>query len=108
MATVTSEISRFDAEKATNLTTDFLKRLGYRGSWLPLKVSMEGEVYIVEMSLQKKTAKVQINSSTKEIKEYEFQESEEETPSSFKSRAILLVVAIVGIAVIASKLLGVF
>ena len=39
----TAEVSRFDAENATNLTADFLKRLGYKGNWLPMKVSLEGE-----------------------------------------------------------------
>jgi hypothetical protein len=70
----TIEVSRFDAEKATSMTADFLKRLGYKGSWLPMKVSLDGELYVVEMMFQKLTAKVQINSKTKEIKEYEFQE----------------------------------
>ena len=66
---VTAEISRFDAENATSMTIDFLDRLGYKGKWLPLKVSRDGELFVVEMVLQKKTAKVQINSSTKDIKE---------------------------------------
>ncbi len=104
----TLEISRFDAENATSMTIDFLGRLGYKGKWLPLKVSLDGELYVVEMMLQKKTAKVQINSSTKEIKEYEFQETETESKSPIKSKGLIFLVAIVGIAVISAKFLGVF
>jgi hypothetical protein len=65
MSTETAEAPRFDAENATAMTADFLKRLGYKGSWLPMKVSLDGELYIVEMMFQKLTAKVQINSKTK-------------------------------------------
>jgi hypothetical protein len=105
----TVELSRFDAEKATSITADFLRRLGYKGSWLPMKVTLDGELYVVEMMFDKLTAKVQINSKTKEIKEYEFQQGEAEA-SSFplsKGKLILLVAAIsVGVAII--KLLGVF
>ena len=107
-AGITAEISLFDAEKATAMTIDFLQRLGYKGKWLPLKVSLDGELYVVEMALQKKTAKVQISSSTKEIKEYEFQDADTESKSSFKSKGLIFLVAIIGIAVLSAKLLGVF
>lgn len=107
--TATVEISRFDAEKATSITADFLRRLGYKGSWLPMKVTLDGELYVVEMMFEKLTAKVQINSKTKEIKEYEFQQGEAEEnrfPLS-KGKLIFLVAAIsIGIAIV--KLLGVF
>jgi len=53
MSTVTGEVSRFDAENATSMTQDFLKRLGYKGNWLPMKVSLDGELYVVEMMFQK-------------------------------------------------------
>ena len=69
---VSPEISRFDAENATALTVDFLKRLGYKCSWTPMKVSLDGELYVVEMTSLKSSAKVQINSKSKEVKEYEF------------------------------------
>ena len=102
------EISKFDAENATSMTIDFLKRLGYKGNWLPLKVSLDGDLYVVEMMLQKKTAKVQINSSTKDIKEYEFQEDEGEVKSPLKSKSLIFLIAIIGIAALSAKLLGVF
>jgi hypothetical protein len=43
MSTIPAEVSRFDAENATAMTADFLKRLGYKGNWLPMKVALDGE-----------------------------------------------------------------
>src|SRR5208337_4087386 len=107
MSTETAEVPRFDAENATNMTADFLKRLGYKGNWLPMKVSLDGELYVVEMMLQKLTAKVQINSKTKEIKEYELQEGEAATNSLFKSKGkIIFLVAAISIAIVVIKLIG--
>jgi len=109
MSTVTEEDSKFNAESATSVATDFLKRLGYKGSWLPMKVSLDGEFYVVEMMFQKSTAKVQINSKTKEIREYEFQEGEGETNSLFKSKGkLIFLVAAISIGIVVVKLLGVF
>ena len=110
MSTTPIEVSRFDAENAASMTADFLKRLGYKGSWLPMKVSLDGELFVVEMMFQKLTAKVQINSKTKEIKEYEFQEGEASTNSLFfKSKGkIIFLVASISVAVVIVKLIGVF
>jgi len=107
MSTETAEVPRFDAENATAMTADFLKRLGYKGIWMPMKVSLDGELYVVEMMFQKRTAKVQINSKTKEIKEYELQEGEAETKGFFRSRGMMLLVAAASIAVVVAALLGV-
>jgi hypothetical protein len=52
---------------------------------------------------------VQINSNTKEIKEYEFQESEEASNSLFKSKGkLIFLVAAISIAVVVMKVIGVF
>lgn len=106
---VSPEISRFDAENATALTADFLKRLGYKGVWLPMKVSLEEELYIVEMmNQQKKTAKVQINSATKEIREYEFAEEENESGGGISKGKLIFLMAAIGVSIALVKLLGVF
>ena len=80
-----------------------------------MKVSLDGELYVVEMMFQKLTAKVQINSKTKEIREYEFQEGEAATISLtplislFKSKGkIIFLVAAISVAVVIVKLIGVF
>jgi len=106
---VSPEISRFDAENATALTADFLKRLGYKGVWLPMKVSLDGELYIVEMlNQQKKTAKVQINATTKEIREYEFAEEENSSGGGISKAKLIFLMAAVGVSIAVVKLLGVF
>lgn len=103
------EVSRFDAENATALTVDFLKRLGYKGNWVPMKVALDGELYIVEMMFQKLSAKVQINSKTKEIKEYEFQEGEAANNSFLKSKGkIIFLVAAISAVIAVVKLIGIF
>jgi hypothetical protein len=109
MSVTAEQVSRFDAENATVMTADFLERLGYKGNWLPMKVSLDGELYVVEMMFKRLVAKVQINSKTKEIKEYELTKNEAETRSSFKSKwKIIFLVASIAIAVVALKLIGLF
>jgi hypothetical protein len=99
----------FDAENATAMTIDFLKRLGYKQIWQPMKVSLDGELYIVEMMFHTLNAKVQINSKTKEIKEYEFQGGEPAGGKTFfQSKLMMLIVAGIPTAILALKLIGVF
>ena len=109
MSTATTEVSRFDAENATSMTAEFLKRLGYKGNWMPMKVSLDGELYVVEMMMHKLSAKVQINSKTKEIKEYELQEGEAATNPLFKSKGkIIFLVAAISATIVLVKLMGIF
>ena len=108
MSTVTGEVSGFDAENATSMTQDFLKRIGYKGNWIPMKVSLDGELYVVEMMFKKLSAKVQINSKTKEIKEYEFQKNEEESKGILNSRIVMFLIVAGALVVVALKFLGVF
>jgi len=56
---------------------------------------------------QKLTAKVQINSKTKEIKEYELQEGEAESKGFFKSKGLIFLIAAASIGVAVAALLGV-
>ena len=105
---ISPEISKFDAENATSLTTDFLKRLGHKGNWLPMKVALDGELYVVEMMFQKLTAKVQINSKTKEIKEYEFQEGEKSSGIPLTKGKLIFLIAAISVGIVIIKLLGVF
>lgn len=66
---------KFEAEDATDLATDALRRLGLKNKITPTKVSVDGESYVVELNLQDKAAKVWVNTKTKEIREYEIQEA---------------------------------
>jgi len=97
-----------DAERFTSLAKDFLKRLGYKRSLRPVKATLEGENYIVEMESKKKTAKVQIHTKTNEIREFEIQEKVSAT--SFSMKHILLIVGISAsvVAVLVLKFIGIF
>jgi hypothetical protein len=100
------EISRYDAETATSQTLEFLKRLGRKESWSPTKVSLDGELYIVEMIFKQLTAKIQINSKTKEIKEYEFQQAETTKQPFINFKTIIFLGAGVGIGAVIMLLLA--
>ncbi len=111
MSSETEETFRLNAEWATSLAEDFLKRLGYKHGLLPKKVTLAGEKYLVEFDIDRRTAKVQIDTKTREIKEYEIQEAETNEGFSLSRKRILLIAgasAAASITVIALKLLGFF
>ena len=73
----------------------YVKRLGHKGL-RPTKVSADEEAYLVEVELKGKTAKIKIDSTTEEIKEYEIEAKAEETSSlPFSLKNILLTCGIV-------------
>jgi hypothetical protein len=94
MSSDSEQTVQLNAEWATSLAEDFLKRLGYKRGLLPKKVSLAGEKYVVEMVLKKRTAKVQIDTKTREIKEYEIQETETESGFSLSRRNMLLMLGV--------------
>jgi len=100
---------RLDAERVTWLAQGFLNRLGYKRAMLrPKKVTLEGEKYMVEVDVQKKTATVQVDLTTGEIKGFQIEESGE---SSFPlSRGMMLLIGgsigIVVAALVILKLMG--
>jgi hypothetical protein len=99
---------RFNAENVTNVATDFMTRLGYKQSNFPTKMYLDGETDVVELQLPEGTARVQIDSRTREVKAYEIQE--EESRLGFlksKMKLIMLLSSIVAI-VVALKLANVF
>jgi hypothetical protein len=109
VSSVPEATAQFNAESATALTADFLKRLGYKRGLRARKVSLTGETYVVEMDIEKKTAKVQIDSKTKEIKEYEIQEGENTSGSLMsKAKLPLLLISLAAIIVVALKLMSIF
>jgi hypothetical protein len=96
-AAVTSAVPKskeLNAEAVTTMTTAFLKRLGHKGGLKPKRVSLEGEVYTVEVETKKFTAVVRIGAGTREIKEYEVQPKGEESSFSFSPRLLLIVLAV--------------
>lgn len=68
-----------NAEHVTSIAIDFLKALGNKRGIRPKKVSLQGQVHIVELDIGKdKTAVVQIDAQSREIKEYEIKTKEKE------------------------------
>ncbi len=105
------ETKLLNAEEVTLIATNFLKRLGNKQGLKPIKASLEEDIYIVEVGLAKKTATVQIDATTEQIKEYEIKDKEQETPSSsflpLTPKNILLIAGIAGASVVVSAFLGI-
>jgi hypothetical protein len=92
---------RLDAERVTWLAQGFLNRLGYRRSALrPKKVTLEGERYLVEVDVHKRTATVQVDTTTGEIKGFQIEESGESSFPHLSRGVIILIIGLVGIAII--------
>jgi len=103
------ETQLLNAEDVTRIATNFLRRLGNKHGLKPIKASLQGERYVVEVELKKKIATVQIDAANEEIKEYEIKDIVKETSSSFPltRKNILLICGIVAISIFVSGLLGV-
>ena len=103
---------RLDAERVTWLAQGFLNRLGYRRTSLrPKKVTLEGERYMVEVAVQKRTATVQVDIATGEIKGFQIEETGESSFPQFSRGTVLLIGGLVGITIItvfSLKYLGFF
>jgi hypothetical protein len=90
---------KMNAEVVTTMTTAFLKRLGHKSGLKPKRVSLEGDVYTVEVDTKKFTAVVRIDAETREIKEYDVQPKGEESSFFSLSPKFILTVIIISAAV---------
>lgn len=91
-----------NAEHATSIAIDFLKTLGNKRGIKPKKVSLQGQVYIVELDIGKdKTAAVQIEAQTREIKEYEIKTKEKEESEHSLPLSPKMLIMIFGVSVAA-------
>lgn len=94
VTTTESEPKALDAEEVTTIATTFLKRIGHRGSLNPKRVSVEEDLFTVEVEMKKFTATVKISALNREIREYDVQPKSEEAPSSFSPKLIMTVTII--------------
>ena len=105
------ETKLLNAEEVTLIATNFLKRLGNKQGLKPIKASLEEDVYVVEVGLIKKTATVQIDATTEQIKEYEIKDKKQETSSSsslpITPKNILILAGISVGSIVVSALLGI-
>jgi len=80
-----------DAEEVTTIATTFLRRIGHKGKLNPKRVSMEEDLFTVEVETKKSTAIVKISVLTREIKEYDVTPKSEEGSSSINPKFIITV-----------------
>jgi hypothetical protein len=99
---------RFNAKNTANVATDFMTRLGYKQGQFPTKLYVDGETDVVELKLQEGTARVQIDTKTKEVKEYEIQEAEARLGFLTSKRKLLLFLSSIVTIVVVLKLINIF
>ena len=106
VTSATTQLRKLNAEVVTTMTTSFLKRLGHKGGLKPKRVSLEGEVYTVEVDTKKFTAVVRVGAETREIIEYDVQSKSEESFFSSCSPKPLLIVFVISAIVNVGLYLG--
>jgi hypothetical protein len=84
-----------NAEAVTSMSASFLKRIGHKGSLKPKRVAVEGDLYTVEVEMKQFTATVKVDSTTRQIKEYDVQPKGEESSLASLSPKTLLTMIIV-------------
>jgi hypothetical protein len=89
------EEKELNAEAVTSMSASFLKRIGHKGSLKPKRVSVEGDLYTVEVEMKQFTATVKVDSTTRQIKEYDVQPKGEESSLASLSPKTLLTMIIV-------------
>ena len=91
-----AKIRPLNAEQATAIAVDFIRRLENKRKLKPKSATLQNQIYIVEVELKKAMAKIQIDSNTKEIKEYSIESKTEETstfPINFKAVLLMMVIS---------------
>lgn len=107
------ETKFLNAEEATLIAARFLNRLGNKQDLKPIKASLEeNDIYVIEVGLAKKTATVQIDATTEQIKEYEIKDIEQEKPPPatflpLTRKNILILAGTAAASVVISALLGI-
>jgi|WetSurMetagenome_2_1015567.scaffolds.fasta_scaffold377642_2 hypothetical protein len=100
-----------NAESVTAMSANFLKRIGYKGGIKPKRVSLEGDLYTVELEMSKFTATVKVDVLVRKIKEYDVQpKSEESALATLSPKTLIMMVVVSSIVTVglsfAFKILG--
>ncbi len=95
LASAVPEVKELNAEAVTSMSANFLKRIGHKGGLKPKRVSLEDDLYTVEVELKQFTATVKVDAVTRQIKEYDVQPKSEESSLSSLSPKTLLTMIIV-------------
>ena len=81
------------------MSAAFLKRIGHKGGLKPKRVSLEGDLYTVEVEMKQFTATVKVDTITRQIKEYDVQpKSEESSLSSLSPKTLITMIIVSSIA----------
>jgi hypothetical protein len=95
------DTKELNAEAVTTMTAEFLQRIGHKGGMKPKRVSLEGDIYTVEVELKQFTATVKVDVKSHEIKEYDVQpKSEESSFSMFSPKSLMPMIVISSIVTV--------
>ena len=99
-----------NAEAVTTMTASFLNRIGHKGPVTAKRVSLEGDLYTVEVDLKHVSATVKVDLKRREVKEYDIQPKSQESSSSFSPKSLVPMFAVASIVTVglyfALKILG--
>jgi hypothetical protein len=81
-----------NAENVTSIAVSFLKRIGNKSGLKPKRVTLEENLYVVEVEMKKFSAVVRVDSESHEIRGYEIQpKTEESSPLSISPKLLLVI-----------------
>jgi hypothetical protein len=81
-----------NAENVTSIAVSFLKRIGNKSGLKPKRVTLEENLYVVEVEMKKFSAVVRVDSESHEIRGYEIQpKTEESSPLSISPKILLVI-----------------
>ena len=84
------QVKELNAEAVTGMATGFLKRIGHKGTLKPKRVSLEENLYTVEVELKKFSATIKVDKETRQIKEYDVQPKSEESSSMLTPKNLMI------------------
>ena len=87
-----AQAKALNAENVTNIALSFLKRIGNKSGLKPKRVTLEENLFVVEVEMKKFSAVVRVDSESHEIRGYEIQPKAEESSSLPISPKILILI----------------
>ncbi len=111
LTSAVAEARELNAEVVTTMTAEFLKRIGHKSGVKPKRVSLEADIYTVEVEMKQFTATVKVDVKAQEIKEYDVQpKGEESSFSMFSAKSLIPMIVISSIVTVglyfALKIIG--
>ena len=94
-----AQAKALNAENVTNIALSFLKRIGNKSGLKPKRVTLEDNLYVVEVEMKKFSVVVRVDPTSHEIRGYEIQPKAEESSSATISPRLILVIFGVAAAV---------